>query len=133
MKKILTLMLATLMLVGMIAGCAPAAQPVQETAAAEQSASKTITVDVVTEESTKSVEIQTDEGNLGRAMVNHGLVEDNPSDFGLYILTADGITADESKQEWWCITKGGEELMTGADDTPIADGDKFELTLKVGY
>ena len=60
-------------------------------------------------------------------------MEDNQSAYGLYILTADGETADEDNQEWWCITQGGEQLNTGADQTPIADGDRFELTLTVGY
>ncbi len=39
----------------------------------------------------------------------------------------------ESKQQWWCITKGGEQVNTSADQTPIADGEQFELTLKEGY
>ena len=29
--------------------------------------------------------------------------------------------------------KGGEMVNTGADQTPIADGDTFELTMTVGY
>ena len=41
----------------------------------------------------------------------------------------DGVTADAEKQEWWCITKNGEQLNTGADQTPIADGEHYELTL----
>ena len=51
----------------------------------------------------------------------------------MYILTVDGETADESKQQWWCITKGGEMVNTSVDTTPIQDGDQFELTLKEGY
>ena len=30
-------------------------------------------------------------------------------------------------------TKGGEQVNTSADQTPIADGEQFELTLKEGY
>lgn len=52
-------------------------------------------------------------------------------DFSL--KSVDGETVDDANQEWWCLTKGGESLMTGADSTPIADGDQFELTLTVGY
>ena len=55
------------------------------------------------------------------------------ADYGLYILTADGETADEGKQEWWCVTKGGETVMLGADQQPIADGEHYELTFTVGY
>ena len=46
---------------------------------------------------------------------------------------ADGETADESRQQWWCITKGGETVNTSADQTPIHDNDQFEITLKEGY
>ena len=31
------------------------------------------------------------------------------------------------------ITKAGEQVNTSADQTPVADGDEFELTLKEGY
>ena len=55
------------------------------------------------------------------------------SEFGLYITTVDGYTADESAQEWWCLTKGGQSVNTGVDSTPIADGDAFELTLTTGW
>lgn len=78
-------------------------------------------------------DLNTTQNYLGPALVEAGVVEDNQSEYGLYILTADGETADESAQEWWCITKGGEQLNTGADQTPIADGERYELTLTVGY
>ena len=42
-------------------------------------------------------------------------------------------TADESIQQWWCFTKGGEMLMTGVDTTPIADGEHYEITFTVGW
>ena len=95
---------------------------------------KNITVQVVhKDESTKDFPLSTEEEFLGRALVEGGVVEDNQSTYGLYILTADGETADEGNQEWWQITKNGERLNTGADDTPIADGEHYELTLTVGW
>ena len=47
--------------------------------------------------------------------------------------TVNGITADESKQQWWCFARNGETLSTGVDATPIADGDAFTATLTTGY
>lgn len=95
---------------------------------------KQITVEVVHGDgSSKDFTLTTEEQNLGPALVAEGIVEDNQGAYGLYILTADGETADESKQEWWQITKKGEKLTTGADSTPIADGEHYELTLTVGY
>ena len=70
---------------------------------------------------------------LGDALVAEGLVKGTTGDYGLYIDTVDNETADKSKEEWWCITKGGQAVMTGISTTPFADGDTFELTLTVGY
>lgn len=96
--------------------------------------SKTVVVEVVHGDgSTRDFELKTDEAYLGKALVEGSVVEDNQGPFGLYILTADGETANEDNQEWWQITKNGESLNTGADGTPIEDGDHFELTLTVGY
>ena len=61
------------------------------------------------------------------------LVDGEEGEYGLFIQTVDKETADEGKQQWWCITKGGEQVNTSADQTPIADQDQFELTLKEGY
>ncbi len=96
--------------------------------------SKQITVQVIHgDSSSKDFTLNTQEEYLGPALVAEGVVEDNQSSYGLYILTADGETADESAQEWWKITKDGEQLNTGADSTPIADGEHYELTLTTGY
>ncbi len=95
---------------------------------------KNVTVDVVLADgTTNTYQYKTTEEYLGRMLVAEGLVEENQSEYGLYIMTVNGVTANGDNQEWWCITKGGEEVMTGADQTPLADGDKYELTLKVGY
>lgn len=98
------------------------------------SGEKTVTIDVVDAEgSVSSYEFETTDETLGELLVNEGIAEGESSQYGLFITTVDGITADESKQEWWCITKAGEEMMTGADDTPLADGDQYELTLTTGW
>lgn len=95
---------------------------------------KTITVQVVHGDgSSKDFPLTTAEEYLGPALVAGNVVEDNQSEYGLYILTADGETADESAQQWWKVTKGGEMVNTGADSTPIADGEQYELTLTTGY
>ena len=95
---------------------------------------KNITVTVIhKDESQKVFELSTDQEYLGPALVEGKVVEDNQSDYGLYILTADGETADEANQEWWCLTKGGAEVTLGADQQPIYDGECYELTLMVGW
>ena len=95
---------------------------------------KNITVTVIhKDESQKVFELSTDQEYLGPALVEGKVVEDNQSDYGLYILTADGETVDEANQEWWCLTKGGAEVTLGADQQPIYDGECYELTLMVGW
>ena len=99
-----------------------------------QEGGKDLTIKVIHKDKSEKVfEVSTDEEYLGPVLVAKEIVVDNQSAYGLYILTADGETVNEANQEWWCVTKGGESLMTGADETPVADGDTFELTFTVGY
>lgn len=91
---------------------------------------KTIAVSVVlADKSATDFIIKTDAEMLGEALLNEKLVEGEMGEYGLFITTVNGVTADAAKKEWWCVTKGGETVNTGADTTPIADKDKFELTL----
>ena len=95
---------------------------------------KTITVKVVHGDSSeKDYEYKTDEAYLGAVIQDNKLVEGEEGEFGLFMTSVDGEKADESKQQWWCLTKGGEQVNTSADQTPIEDGDIFELTLTEGY
>ena len=95
---------------------------------------KKITVTVIhADESEKTFEYDTDVEYLGEILLKEKLIEGEKGQYGLYIQTVDGETADDSKQQWWCITKGGEMVYTAVDTTPIQDGDQFELTLKEGY
>lgn len=93
-----------------------------------------ITLEIVMEdESSNSYEINTDEEFLRGALEQENLIEGSESDFGLFVTTVDGYTVNDDNQEWWAFSKDGESLMTGVDDTPIEDGDNFEITLTVGY
>lgn len=94
---------------------------------------KHITVDVINGE-TKTFEYDTDAEYLRGVLADeNGLISGDDGEFGLYVKTVDGYTANESGQEWWCFTKGGETIMTGVDEIAIADGEHYEITLKVGY
>lgn len=96
--------------------------------------SKNITVTVVHADSTeKEFRYQTDAEYLGKVLEDEKLVEGTQGQFGIFITVVDGEQADDSKQQWWCLTKGGEMVNTSADQTPIEDGDRYELTLKEGY
>ena len=95
---------------------------------------KTIDVVVVHGDGTEAAfQYQTDAEYLGEVLVENELAEGTESAYGLFITTVDGETADDSLQQWWCITRSGEMLSTGADQAPIADGEQYELTLTEGY
>ena len=102
---------------------------------AAQVGAKTIVLEVVHgDASTKSFSIQTDAENLRGALEQEdGLIAGSDSEYGLFVETVDGETANMDNQEWWCFTKGGEMLMTGVDDTMIADGEQYEATFTVGW
>ena len=96
--------------------------------------SKTITIDVIhKDESVKTFTEKTEREFLGQVLADRKIVEGEEGPYGLFITTVDGEVADDGNQEWWCLTKDGGQVNTSADQTPIADGDKYELTLTVGY
>ncbi|HOO28524.1 MAG TPA: hypothetical protein PLU43_08670, partial [Lachnospiraceae bacterium] len=80
--------------------------------------SKEIQVTVVHKDlSEKEFTIKTDAAWLGEALTDEDLIAGQEGDYGLYVTEVDKETADEANQEWWCITKDKETLMTGVDAT----------------
>ena len=81
----------------------------------------------------KTFDYTTDAEYLGQVLEENQLASGTEGAYGTFITTVDGETADEAKEQWWCITKEGEMVSTSADQAPITDGDQYELTLKEGY
>lgn len=102
---------------------------------AAQVGAKAIVFEVVhADGSSKDFNIRTDAENLRGALEQEdGLIAGSDGEYGLFVETVDGETANMDNQEWWCFTKNGETLMTGVDDTMIADGEHYEATLTVGW
>ncbi len=94
-----------------------------------QKGDKDITVTVVYKDKTqKEFEISTDAENLGDALLEEKLVNEQEHKSGFY-NTIDGVRADYTLDKaWWCVTKDGEMTTVGANELPIADGDNFEIT-----
>lgn len=90
---------------------------------------KTITVEVVhKDESKKTFTCKTDEEYVDKVLVSEGIVEDNQTEFGLYILVVDGERADYNEDgAYWSLLQNGEATTTGASETPVQDGDVFSL------
>ena len=126
-KKLLAGVLALVLVVAALIGIYFATRP------ATSAADKTITATVVANGEEEAFTIHTDEEYLRGALESIDLIAGEESEYGLFVTTVNGITADDANQEWGGFTKGGESLNTGVDSTPIADGDAFEITLTVGY
>ncbi len=108
----------------------PADKANQEVTEDGVTAVKTITVRVVIpNENPMDYVIKTDADFLRQALDQEKLIEGEEGDFGFYITGVNGRLADEGKREWWCITKGGEEVFTGVNEIVLQDDDQYELTL----
>lgn len=95
--------------------------------------SKQITVEVITPDSSKEYQITTQAEFLRGALEQEELIQGEEGSFGMYVEIVDGISADKTKQEWWKLSKDGEMLSTSVDQTPVADGGHYEITLTKGW
>ena len=74
----------------------------------------TINVDHLNSDDT-TFTIHTDEEYLRGALEQEDLIEGTESEYGLYVLTVDGETADESEQQWWGYSVNGTFAELGVD------------------
>ncbi len=96
--------------------------------------SKHVVVEVIIpDEKNQEFSINTNSEYLGEALKEINLIKGTEGEYGLFITEVNNRTANDNNQEWWCITKNGENVYTGVDITPITDGDHYELTLTIGY
>lgn len=59
-------------------------------------------------------------------------VEGTDGDYGLYINTVNGVTADfNSDGAYWSIYVNGEVGQNGADTQPVTDGDNYSIVYEV--
>jgi len=126
-------LIAVLLLVALVAAAAVAyfALVPQLQASTEE---KTINVLVRhSDGSEENFTFATKHETLGETLTEAGLIEGEEGPYGIYIMTVDGETVDESKQQWWCLTKDGQQHNQSADSTVLADGDAYELTFTEGW
>ena len=71
-------------------------------------------------------EIHTDKEIVGEALAALGLIEGEESEYGLFVKTVNGITADyETDGVYWSFYVNGDYAMSGVDTTPIAEGETY--------
>ena len=99
-----------------------------------QAGEKTICVEVVHKDgSEKSIFYQTDHEYLGALLLEEGLISGTEGQFGLFVDTVDGETADYSVDGgWWQLLCEGEPAQTGVDSVVITDGAGYAWVYTVG-
>ncbi len=78
-------------------------------------------------------EYTSDAATVGEALLAEGLIQGDAGEYGLYINTVNGITANwDNDQTYWAFYIDGEYAMTGVDATEITEGATYGLTLTKG-
>ena len=87
---------------------------------------------VVDKEGTETqFEIHTDKETVGEALKELELIDGEEGEYGLYVKTVNGITADYDKDGvYWAFYINGEYAQTGIDATAITEGDNYSLKVE---
>lgn len=129
LTKILVMALVALMVVFSFAACGKADTNSNANSGSVETKTISITVTVIAKDKTEKVfNIETNKKTLGDALFEEGLVTEAEHKSGFYSYI-DGVRADYTlDKSWWSFSKDGKDVMVGANDLKIADGDKFEIT-----
>lgn len=74
-----------------------------------------------------------DKATVGEALLAEGLIAGEEGEYGLYVTTVNGITADWDKdQTYWAFLIDGEYAATGVDSTELTAGTTYSLVLTKG-
>lgn len=75
--------------------------------------------------------VNTDKETVGDALLEQNLIEGEEGDYGLYVKTVNGITADyDTDQTYWAFYVNGEYASTGVDSTQVNEGDTYEFKVE---
>ena len=87
---------------------------------------------VVDKEGTETqFEIHTDKETVGEALLELELIAGDESEYGLYVKTVNGITADYDKDGvYWAFYINDEYAPTGVDSTTITEGDSYSFKVE---
>lgn len=132
-KKILTLLLCFLLTAAVlfVTGCGKKSgdgtgsdAEVQVVGEGEKTFELTVTTD--NNENDAKFEVHTDKSTVGDALLELGIIEGEEGQYGLYVKTVNGITADADKdQAYWAFYVNDEYSSYGVDMTNIVEGDSY--------
>lgn len=132
MKKLLGLLLALVMALS-LAACASVGDEQKEpdgvvaNGATVGTGAKTFAVEVTDGEGkVTAFTVKSDEKTVGAALLALGVIAGDDSQYGLYVKTVNGITADYDKdQTWWGFYIDGVSASSGVDSTDITEGSTY--------
>lgn len=76
-------------------------------------------------------EIHTDRETVGEALSELGLIAGDEGEYGLYVKTVNGITADYDKDGvYWAFYINGEYASSGVDSTAVTEGDSYSFKVE---
>lgn len=76
-------------------------------------------------------EIHTDKETVGQALQELNLIAGENSEYGLYVKTVNGITADyDTDKVYWAFYVNGTYATSGVDTTPVKEGDKYSFKVE---
>lgn len=80
---------------------------------------------------TTNYTISTDEKTVGAALLALELIAGDQSEFGLFVKTVDGVTADyDADGTYWAFYIDGEYAAAGIDATEITAGSVYSLKVE---
>ena len=140
MKKLISLLLVLVMAFSLVA-CGTNETPETTEGATEATSAETtasteaevagvaFTVVVIDLDGTESTfEYASEAETVGEALLAEGLIAGDESEYGLYVTTVNGITADwDTEQAYWAFYIDGEYTQTGVDATEIVAGAAYAL------
>lgn len=75
--------------------------------------------------------IHTDQETVGAALLEVGLIEGEESEYGLYVKTVNGITADYDKDgTYWAFYVDDEYAQSGVDSTKVTEGASYAFKVE---
>lgn len=135
-KKLFSLLLCMMLIVAMACsttGCNEKTPPVQQTESQRIGEGDTKFTFLVFDKDGEETafEVHTDQEIVGAALLELGLISGDEGEFGLYVKTVNGITADyEVDQTYWAFYVNGEYATSGVDTTKIQPGDVYAFRVE---
>ena len=122
MKRIISLLLALTLILGVLCACTPAEDTLH------------ITFRVTHDDGEEKVfEFDTAKTTLAEVLIEEDLVKESTESSGFYD-TVDGEVADWNVDEgWWYFTCNGEGLTVGIEEEQLVDGAVYEAIFTHGF